>query len=209
MQRQQAEMLEEMRRMREHISSGRSTTADEETDSEFPADYSPEPVTTSPDPAPHPHRSDYLDSTLRRGSVYTRSEKNALICMYTIGVLPISCVTSSAVLRPSISVSGFTETVLQRTGEQEDRNTSPDPAPHPHRSDYLDSTLRRGSVYTRSEKNALICMYTIGVLPISCVTSSAVLRPSISVSGFTETALQRTGEQEDRNVTEMLPTIPP
>ncbi|KAL0925243.1 hypothetical protein M5K25_003561 [Dendrobium thyrsiflorum] len=38
-------MLEEMRRMRERISSGRSTTADEETDSEFPADSSLETVT--------------------------------------------------------------------------------------------------------------------------------------------------------------------
>ncbi|KAL0909167.1 hypothetical protein M5K25_020012 [Dendrobium thyrsiflorum] len=38
-------MLEEMRKMREHISSGRSTTADEETDSEFPVDNPPELVT--------------------------------------------------------------------------------------------------------------------------------------------------------------------
>ncbi|KAL0906318.1 hypothetical protein M5K25_024802 [Dendrobium thyrsiflorum] len=50
MQRQQAEMLEKMRRMKEHISSGRSTTADEVCGNpfckrrRFPADYSPEPM---------------------------------------------------------------------------------------------------------------------------------------------------------------------
>ncbi|KAH0435231.1 hypothetical protein IEQ34_026641 [Dendrobium chrysotoxum] len=41
-QQQQAQMLEEMKKMREHMSSGRSTASPEdETESEFPADYPP------------------------------------------------------------------------------------------------------------------------------------------------------------------------